>query len=321
MFNYKTFISTTLFALLFVSIYSFLQIPIFGLLKFLPILASEGWGARLTGFLGINSHASFLVVLITTLDFNINSKSFSISLFFNEFFYSLIMSIAFISLLLTGSRAAILICVFLAFIRRLPSFLNFFLGLRTRYTYLFLSALVFGSLVYFTSLNYTQCYSCNYIFDISRAVSSLAPRFSQLSYLGDFFSSPFAYILGTVDLSAPDIVGDNPWLEYTLDYGLMFTISLLFSFISLGLLLVKIFNFFKSQPTPYSYFHSRVSLSFLYGLFSIALLMLFYDSPQAAPTFLIYLIMCYSFIAFYLKCLHVRIHSIHRHALDDLISS
>ena len=74
----------------------------------------------------------------------------------------------------------------------------------------------------------------HYIFDLDRAFASISPRLSQLSYLAEFINSPTSYVLGTVDLSAPDSVGDNPWLEYTLDYGWLFTLSLFFSFLSLG---------------------------------------------------------------------------------------
>lgn len=316
--NFKRFIWASLVALLFVSIYSFIQLPIFGLLSFLPIVASEGWGARLSGFLGINSHASYLVVLITTLDFNFNSKSFSLPLisFSNNATYPLVMSISYVSLLFTGSRAAILICTSLALIRRMPFFFRFVTLLRIRYIYIFFSGLLLVFLIFLASLSYTQCYSCNYILDFNKAVLSLAPRLVQSSYLDKFITSPFFYMFGTTDLSAPDIVGDNPWLEYTLDYGLLFTLSLLSSFLSLGLILFKSYKFFKSQTTPYSYIYSHISLSFLYGLFSIVLLMLFYDSPQAAPTFLIYLIMCYSFIAFYVKSLRFEIYSTQVQSLD-----
>ena len=310
--NFKRFTSAALIVLLIVSLYSFIQLPVFGLTGSLPILATEGWGSRVSGFLGINSHASFLVVLITTLDFNINTRYFPFRLFgcLNTSAYTMVMFISCITLLLTGSRAAILICSIIALSRRMPAFLAFLSRLRIRYIYIFLCASAFVSLLYIISLNYTQCYSCNYIIDFSRAASSLTPRVTQLHYLSDFISSPWTYLFGTTDLSSPDIVGDNPWLEYTLDYGLLFTISYLLSFVSLGLLLFKSFIYFKSQSTSYSHVYSQVSLSFLYGLSSIALLMLFYDSPQSAPTFLIYLVLCYSFISFYHDCFRSRNDSI-----------
>jgi hypothetical protein len=307
LYNFKRFISASLLALLLVSFYSLLQLPVFGLIDFLPILAREGMGARVSGFLGINSNASYLVVLITTLDLNINRRNFSLlSLpsfgFLNFTSYTFIMTISFFALLFTGSRAAIVICILLALIRRLPFILKFLIGLRFRYIYVFLVVFVVALLSYASNLNYSQCYSCNYIHDSSKALASLAPRLSQLSHLDAIISSPYSYILGTVDLGAPDIVGDNPWLEYTLDYGLLYTFSLMSSLFSLGLLLVKSHHFLKFQATPYSRIYSQVPISLLYGLSSIALLMLFYDSPQAAPTFLLYLVMCYSFIAFYIKC-------------------
>ena len=271
--DFKRFLFASLATLSFISFYSFLQLPFLGLLNLLPILASEGWGARLSGFLGINAHASYLVVLITTLDFNLNSKRLSLPLLdlFNPFIYSLIMCLSFLCLIFTGSRAAISICLFLALIKRLPSFFAFFLSLRIRKIFLLFAPIVLAFLIYLSSLDYTQCYSCNYIFDLDRAFASISPRLSQLSYLAEFINSPTSYVLGTVDLSAPDSVGDNPWLEYTLDYGWLFTLSLFFSFLSLGSLLFKIHIFFKTYPTSPLIFIQE----FLFLFFMVWFLLLF----------------------------------------------
>ena len=286
-----------LLSLLIVSMYSILQFSGLEIFSDLPIISLESSGARMSGFLGINSNACYLSVVIALLDVNL-AKSFSSEfarLIVSKTLYNCILLTGFLALIMTGSRAAIFITLIVFFLKRRQEISRVFSHLVFNRLLIFSFSFVFLLIFFLYKQSFESCYACAYIFALDKASQSLSPRLDQLSVLLDIISNPLVYLVGTTDLFSADTVGDNPWLEYTLDYGLIYTFSLFFSYLFLA------YNMYRARifRTCNACFSPELISSFLssllFALLTIVLLMLFYDSPQSTPSFMIFIILYSSF--------------------------
>jgi len=259
------------------SFYTILQFPLFGLNEFLPVALTHSL-ARPSGFLMINGNASLMAISFTILDINIKeaySNFTNKKLFINLHLATKLTII--LALILSASRGAILVTIFVFISKRIKYILKFLTQLKVKRSFFIISLITISILIVtsiFSDYESSGCYACQkiYSFDFSNDFS-IYGRLDQ-------FNNPLKYLFGTNNLSMPDSVGDNPWLEYTLDYGLIFTFLIITSFISLYLNNRKFIKLDANNSL------ARYLLeSINYALFTITLLMFLYDSPQSIPSY------------------------------------
>lgn len=272
-----------LFIFFISSVYTILQLPILNLYLDLPLAKLDSF-ARPSGFLMINTNASFMAVGLSILDINIKE---SLADFTNKNlikFHIITLITVTSSLIFSASRGAILIAFLIVILKRINTLKSIFINLRINKNLLFLtiSSSLFLILAFINSdYEETRCYFCKklFSFDIQNDHSFYA-RINQFEVLNKIIVNPFKYIFGTNDLSLGDKLGDNPWLEYTFDYGLIYTIMLFLSFLCLFLMCRKFIKIARKKSLE-----KNILISSNYALLTIFLLMFFYDSPQSIPIY------------------------------------
>ena len=266
------------------SIYSILQLPILYPYLDLPIALINPY-SRSSGFLMINTNGSFMAVVLTILDINIEESLANFpSKSFIKKFHKLTLITVTLALLFSASRGAILIASFIFILKRRNQFKSILINQRINKNLLFLitSSLVFLFLAFINSdFESTRCYFCKQLFSYNfQKDYSIYARLDQFEILNKIIINPFKYLFGVNDLSLGDKIGDNPWLEYTLDYGLIYTFMILLSFLFLFLICRKFIKIAKKGCLE-----KNILISSTYALLTIVLLMFLYDSPQSIPIY------------------------------------